>query len=220
MMTVEGYGGTSYCDIDVPPSCMDSVDNDGDLDIDTNDSGCICPSPIVIDTLGNGFDLTDAANGVLFDIAGTGRALRLSWIQGDDAWLALDRNGNGTIDNGKELFGNYTPQPPTARPHGFLALVEFDKPANGGNEDGRVDRRDAIFPSLRLWQDGNHNGLSEPGELHLLPSLNVRAIDLDYKRSRRADKHGNQFRYRAKVYDSRGDGVGRWAWDVFLVKAP
>lgn len=93
--------------------CFDGYDNDYDGPKDLNDGGCgSCnPSPIVIDTLGNGFDLTSAAQGVFFDIAATGRALQIAWIQGDDAWLALDRNSNGRIDNGQELFGNFTRQP-------------------------------------------------------------------------------------------------------------
>lgn len=217
---IEGYGGTSFCDIEVPPSCSDSIDNDGDLDIDQNDSGCICPSPIVIDTLGNGFDLSTARNGVRFDIAAIGRPLQIAWIQGDDAWLILDRNGNGTVDNGGELFGNYTPQPPSSRPHGFLALAEYDKPQNGGNGDGRVGPADAVFSSLRLWQDANRNGISEPGELHQLSAMDVVSIDLDYRTARRTDLKGNLFRYRAKVYNRTGSGVGRWAWDVFLSSAP
>jgi hypothetical protein len=179
-------------------------------------------SPILVDVAGDGFSLTDAAGGVSFDIRGEGVPVNLGWTAAgsDDAWLALDRDSNHTIDSGREFFGDSTPQPPPPpgqQRNGFLALAGYDKQANGGNGDGVIDGRDAVFSSLRLWQDVNHDGVSQPAELHTLPELDVVRLHLDYKESKRTDEYGNRFRYRAKVDDARGAKVNRWAWDVFFV---
>ncbi len=57
-------------------------------------------------------------------------------------------------------------------------------------------------------------------ELNTLSALNIATTELDYKESKRADKFGNQFKYRAKVKDAKDPKVGRRAWDVFLKKTP
>ncbi|PYS72636.1 MAG: hypothetical protein DMF69_07100, partial [Acidobacteria bacterium] len=219
--------GSGFCCFSQPSSCTNLTFINkcsmygGEFDFfSCSCSGCdTCGgSPIVIDVNGDGIALSGPSVGVDFDLNGNGTRDRLGWTQAnsDDAWLVLDRNGNGNIDNGAELFGDFTPQPGTANKNGFLALAEFDKAANGGNGDGVINNEDSIFPSLRLWQDKNHNGVAEAAELKTLNSLNVQAFELDFKESKRVDDFGNEFRYRAKVKDLKDGKVGRWAWDVFL----
>lgn len=182
-------------------------------------------SPIIIDIEGDGFSLTSSPNGVYFDLDSIGNVENISWTAGgsDDAFLALDNNSNDLIENGTELFGNFTaqPEPPAgAERNGFLALAQFDKVVAGGNGDGKITAADAIFASLRLWQDTNHNAISEPNELLTLDAVGLTKMHLDYQSSRRTDEFGNKFKYRAKVKDANGAQLGRWAWDVFLTRSP
>jgi hypothetical protein len=184
-------------------------------------------SPILVDTTGNGFHLTSASGGVVFDFYGDGVPIKLSWTAANsgNAFLALDRNHNGKIDSGKELFGNVTVQPPCPDGglgcrNGYRALAEFDKPENGGNGDGIIDARDAVFPHLLLWIDENHDGISQPEELHHLPELGVYSISLHYRDDKHFyDEYGNWFHYQAALNPDPADGEstdGRLTYDVFF----
>jgi len=213
------------CQQDSPPSCdlLPELCENGIWSFQW--CGCVpYNTPIIVDLDGDGFDLTSSAAGVSFNLNNTGGGEQLAWTNAgsDDAWLVLDRNGNGTIDNGTELFGDVTPQatPPSGeKKNGFRALAEYDKAAHGGNGDGQITPSDAIFSRLGLWQDTNHNGLFEIDELRTLAVEGISSLELDYKLSKKTDVHGNEFRYRAKIKNVQGQQFGRWAWDVILVRA-
>jgi hypothetical protein len=204
-----------------PPTdpCLGGGDPNTFTDGDESGPAPDC-SPLIIDIAGNGFELTSATNGVRFDISGTGVPIQIAWTaNANNAFLVLDRNGNGIIDSGAEMFGNFSPQPSSDHPNGFLALAQYDKPENGGNGDGIIDAHDQIFSSLRLWIDANHDGITQPGELHSLPELGVFSIGLSYSLSMRTDEFGNVFRYRAKINEGvhGPQDVGKQIYDVFFV---
>jgi hypothetical protein len=188
-----------------------------------------CASPIIVDTTGQGFQLTSAEDGVIFDISGTGSPIPIAWTapSSGNAFLALDRNHDGKIDSGKELFGNFTSQPPCPDGgrtclNGYRALAEFDRPENGGNGDGIIDSRDAVFSHLRLWIDQNHDGMSQPNELHTLSELGVYSISLHYRDDAHFfDEYGNWFHYQSALNPDPQDGKskdGRVTYDVYFMR--
>jgi len=178
-----------------------------------------CPqpqSPIIIDTRNQGFHLTSLKDGVKFTFDGA--LLQTSWTDPayENAWLALDRNGNGKIDDASELFGDLPPPPPSKDRNGYKALAVFDDPRNGGNGNGKIDPGDAIWPSLRLWIDRNHDGISQPSELISLSEAGIFSIDLHYTLSEQEDKYGNVFRYAANIQDKYGP-ADPISYDVLLM---
>ena len=172
---------------------------------------CVEPwTPIIIGLVDKP-EVSDAAHGVQFDLSGTGQTRLIPWPVGpDDAWLVLDRNQNSLIDNGGELFGNFTVLASGERAaNGFIALAELDT-----NRNGEIDEGDAGFQRLRLWRDTTRNGVVDPGELTSLKMAGIRTMSLDYRESRRRDRNGNVFKYRSKVEFRSGKLT--WAFDVYL----
>jgi len=207
------------------PSCTTSGDTSGPSGPEQNDpdpNGDIDyerGSPIVLSLEDGRFDLSSAEDPVLFDLLGTGDPALFSWTErgSDEAFLVLDRDGDGRIEGGRELFGDQSPQVPSAEPNGFRALAVFDDPMNGGNGDGWIDARDPIYEHLQLWNDANHDGVSQASELVDLEQGGVEALAVEYRTVGRRDPNGNLLRYQARVIRSVGAGAPV-AWDVFFIR--
>ena len=194
------------------------------------------------------------AHGVRFDVLTNHKLQQVAWTSGgwDVGFLVLDRNGNGKIDDGSELFAGSAAQ--TVAPglskgapiaalgggrgqvpgrsaflggsgkigrvrgstakNAFDRLALYDLPANGGNGDGQIDSQDAVFSKLMVWVDLNHNGISDPGELHSLADFGISSISLKYEANQWTDIYGNRFGYRASIV--RYGGV-QPIYDVYLL---
>lgn len=133
--------------------------------------------PLVIDLGATGIELHSLENGVYFDLDNNGFSERTAWIGTEDGFLALDRDGNGRIDNGGELFGDQVIlENGEKSSSGFGALAELDE-----NEDKVIDSADAGYGRLQVWVDRNHNGVSESNELKTLAELGICSISLDHR---------------------------------------
>lgn len=150
--------------------------------------------------------LSAPEDGAFFDATGRGTKQKMSWIlpRSSIGFLVLDRNGNGSIDDGTEWFGNNTPMSDGSKAaHGFVALRDLD----GGDEsDGAVTPDDPWYWRLRVWVDANRNGLSERSELIPLNSAGITALSTKFETSDWIDANGNVYPYAAAVTYRRPNG--------------
>jgi len=164
--------------------------------------------------LAGGYQLTGLDNPVSFDLAASGTKQTIGWTapQSEDAFLWLDRNNNGIVDDGSELFGTSTPlrNGHTAR-NGFEALAELD-----ANDDGAIDALDSTWTSLMLWTDRNHDGISQPDEIQPLAATSISALELNYHWAGRRDQYGNLFQFQALLHDGPRT---RAFYDIFFIAA-
>lgn len=168
-------------------------------------------SPIIIDLNGDGVKTVDIdLNKIYFDLDNNQFAEKTGWVDANDGILVLDRNENGKIDSGAELFGNYTVLADGSKAkNGFEALKELDS-----NGDGLLNSADTLWNGLRIWQDSNSNGKLDAGELKTLTEVGLKSIDLNYKDIDQTDAQGNQHKQTTTV--SWEDGRISIADDVWF----
>lgn len=202
--------GGATMDVGGPELCTAPPPAYGPSDCDIRMTAWECgfdrTCPILINMTSGPWSLSGAGDPVRFDLDADGTAEALSWTAADSsiAFLAHDRNGNGTIDDGTELFGNATAV------HGFEALQRLDTTG-----DAILDSRDIAWTSLLLWNDRNRDAISQPAELTSVAASTLLALDLRHHRTAREDEHGNTFRLEAVATFARGT---RPYYDVYFVR--
>jgi hypothetical protein len=146
-------------------------------------------SPLILDLDGlNGVETLSKTAGIHFDHDGNKFAEQTGWVGKNDGMLVWDRNGNGQIDNGTELFGNNTVLKNGSKAdNGFTALADLDF-----NKDGKVDANDAASSQLRVFKDANSNGVVDAGELMTLAQAGVKSLSTGYTSQATTDANGNQ----------------------------
>jgi len=207
------YTPTEYYRDNPPPQPQPSPNPNGGR---SDGCGDDC-SPIIINFQNGAYRLTGSNALVRFPMKPGSAPTLMGWTEAgaDEAFLWLDRNHNGAVTSGAELFGNFTPlRAGGFAKNGFEALQDFDD-----NGDGVIDERDAIWPQLQLWRDFNHNGICEPLEISPLAGSDVLSIDLHYHAAGKHDPWGNTFRYESLVTLRNASGhAGRKepVYDIFF----
>ena len=169
-------------------------------------------SPLVLDLDGDGIETTLLANGTHFDHDGNQFSEQTAWVGKDDGLLVRDVNGNGTIDNGSELFGNNTMLANGNKAtDGFAALADLDS-----NQDGIINQQDTQFNSLQIWQDNNQDGTTQAGELKSLNQAGIQSLNLSHIISTQLDGNGNAFKQQGNY--TKLDGTSANMVDVWFTQ--
>lgn len=173
-----------------------------------------CETPILLDIGGRlGIQTTGLDNTVRFDLNVDGHEEAITWSAPGrgQAFLALDLNHNGQVDDGGELFGDGTfVSEGIQAEHGFEALSQYDLPDNGGNADGLLNADDAVWSRLRIWSDANHDAITQVREMRPLASQDIVGLELTYFETKDLDEHGNWHRFRG-YFHKRTKVRGQWA---------
>lgn len=191
----QGYGSSMLCTPERVRPCEETLEGCPD---DIEKVNC----PLIVNLGQEPWRLSGLDDAVLFDIDADGAEDRMGWTAPGSAlaFVALDRNSNGTVDDASELFGDHTALADgSPAGNGFVALAEFDQ-----NGDGVVNGSDSIWQSLLLWTDTNHDGAAQFGELRPISTSNIRGLGAEYHRTGRTDEHGNEFRFQSHVFKDHG----------------
>ncbi|MBA5248655.1 MAG: LysM peptidoglycan-binding domain-containing protein, partial [Gammaproteobacteria bacterium] len=191
---------------DNPDTGIDQAKNDLDLAANTTHD------PIILDLDGDGIvETTSRANsGVYFDHDNNGFKEQSGWIGKDDGLLVFDKNNNGAIDDGSELFGNHTLlSNGNKAANGFEALGDLDT-----NNDGKIDSQDSAFNHIKVWQDGNQDGILDTGELKTLSEVGVVSLNTAYTNSDEVDSNNNAHKQQGSFTTT--DGTTSKMNDVWL----
>ncbi|EMF0720702.1 calcium-binding protein, partial [Citrobacter freundii] len=167
-------------------------------------------SPIILDLDGDGIETTSSQNYTFFDHDGNGFAENTGWVGKDDGLLVLDRNDDGSIDTGGELFGNNTRLiNGKLAQNGYEALKDLDE-----NQDGLINNLDSAWQQLKVWQDKNGNGLVDESELLSLDEASVAEITTGYQKSDYVDAQGNAHKQTSTI--TMNDGSVHNSADVWF----
>lgn len=180
-----------------------TVTEEGRIGISLEELGVKKVDPLVLDLSGEGVKLTEAGKGALFDITADGKLDSTAWVKGNTALLTYDRNGNGTIDNGSELFGDQN-----GAADGFAELAKYDS-----NGDKKISFLDPVFKALKLYRDLNGDGKMSSNEFSSLNELGIKALNLNFNRDSR-DINGNSLILNGSF--EREDGSTGQLADVLL----